>query len=649
MGVPRSHETAVPQPNNEAIEAEAGSPAFSRGDLLAALATALFVLAVYVLQLPVKITGEDAGELAAAAYVLGIPHPPGYPLWCLLAHVFTWIPLYTVAWRVALFSAVMGAGTVCLMVLLCKRLSGSMLASVVASLALAFSFDFLGQSIIPEVYTLNTFLLAASWLLLALWYENRADRFLWAIAVVQGLNFANHNTSIAVAPFFALFVLLVEWRGCANLRSFLVARLPFYAMLSLLSVLIAIALYCYLPIRSLANPPIDWGNPETLANWWRHFTRAQYEFMVWENLRSVGRFIKQLQWQGGFWIAQYYLVIPVLGVMGHLFIQRGRRAVAGLILLSGVYTFLVFLIIQNPSQDKEWLFVMRVFSLPLSLSAALGATLLISRASRRPKILYLLLIAASILPMAYLQLNVRAAHGQSAVEDYARKLLSVLPENAIYVPSADHQSFPLQYLQVVEGVRPDVTLARKYGYLDMSLFPPEFVDKYSSFPARRHEPELISWLLTLDTRPIYFSKRPSLKDADVHFESCWLLERAMREREVTAESWSEASCALRPEDPLFLQARSEARSGDYTASVIAMEWCFKSAAWCFEAGQEGALAWLDRGIGIYGRATTSLYNAGAIAARYGDYASARRYFEEALALDPTHQPSMDALKRLADK
>ena len=48
----------------------------------------------------------DAGELTAAAIELGGSHPPGQPLHALLAHSFTWLPFGTLAFRIALFSAV---------------------------------------------------------------------------------------------------------------------------------------------------------------------------------------------------------------------------------------------------------------------------------------------------------------------------------------------------------------------------------------------------------------------------------------------------------------------------------------------------------------------------------------------------------------
>ncbi|HRP09247.1 MAG TPA: DUF2723 domain-containing protein, partial [Gemmatimonadales bacterium] len=76
---------------------------------MAALA-ALAVLAGFVATLAPTVTFWDAGELIASAKILGIPHPPGTPLWVLVGHVWGLvIPFGDYAWRLNLLSAVCGA------------------------------------------------------------------------------------------------------------------------------------------------------------------------------------------------------------------------------------------------------------------------------------------------------------------------------------------------------------------------------------------------------------------------------------------------------------------------------------------------------------------------------------------------------------
>jgi hypothetical protein len=624
------------------------SPRFTLLDHAAALAAGLVALVVYVYLLPTSITGEDAGELAAAAYVLGVPHPPGYPLWCLLAHGFTWIPLYTVAWRVALCSAVFGAATVYVLSLLCTRLSGSRLASVLASLALAFSFDFLGQATIPEVYTLNTFLTVWCWLLLALWHEQRKDQFLWALAVVHGLSLANHNTAIVLSPLFALFVVLVERQP--------LKRAPVYVALGMASLAVAFVLYCYLPLRSLANPPVDWGNPETLSNWWRHVTRGQYAFMLTEEPRSWGRLGRHVNAQIWEWWRLENAALLLCGAVSVWHLVWTRRLLPGLILSSGLMLSLVFLLIQNPDSTREWLTVMRVFHLPLFAALAVGVAVIFATGPNALRdvlrVPLVILVFGSAFDSVAFHLPVQRELG---IEEYAQTVLDTLPPEAILVPNADHHSFPLQYLQVVKAFGSDVTLARKYGYIDMGLFPPEFVEKWGEFPPRRAEPELFAWLVENSKRPLYFFKRPLLDRTGVQWQSCWVLERAVRPWEAVDGHdciWSKDTRNL-PENvdclcfgwPTLKLSDNFLRN-DYTVSVIKVESFMKEAECHYEWSADVADQYVIFALDAYGRDSKSLYNAGVFYARRDEYEQARTYFEEALAIDPEHRPSLEAIARL---
>lgn len=79
---------------------EGPRPGPSGSELFFAAALPSYIL--YVRTLAPTVTSEDSGELITAAYTLGIAHPPGYPLWCILGKLFSLIPLGNVAWRVNL-------------------------------------------------------------------------------------------------------------------------------------------------------------------------------------------------------------------------------------------------------------------------------------------------------------------------------------------------------------------------------------------------------------------------------------------------------------------------------------------------------------------------------------------------------------------
>ena len=81
-------------------EANAARPLFSRTELVCAGAVFSVALVVYVRTLAPTVTLTDSGELIVAAHGLGVAHPPGTPLWVMLAHLASLVPVGSVAVRI---------------------------------------------------------------------------------------------------------------------------------------------------------------------------------------------------------------------------------------------------------------------------------------------------------------------------------------------------------------------------------------------------------------------------------------------------------------------------------------------------------------------------------------------------------------------
>ena len=119
---------------------------------IASALTACVAFGVYLYTLAPTVSGEDGGELVAAAYTLGIPHPTGYPIWTILGHLFTRIiPFGEIAWRVNLMSAFWAAATVGVLAYMLQRQSIRWFIACAAALSFAFSREFWEQSVIAEV------------------------------------------------------------------------------------------------------------------------------------------------------------------------------------------------------------------------------------------------------------------------------------------------------------------------------------------------------------------------------------------------------------------------------------------------------------------------------------------------------------------
>ena len=197
---------------------------WTRGDFLTGLATGLLAFAVYAWTVAPNVTLLDCGEFATAAINFGVPHPTGYPLWTLLAWLFSRLPLGNKIWEVNLFSSVCAG----LAVGICASLTRSTLRwllgeslskwsgltttiSATCSLLFAFSFSMWSQATITEVYALHALMIGAY--LTALYAWLRKPDCLWILLLVfflLALAFSNHQLTLSMPWLTLLAVLLVR-------------------------------------------------------------------------------------------------------------------------------------------------------------------------------------------------------------------------------------------------------------------------------------------------------------------------------------------------------------------------------------------------------------------------------------------------------
>jgi hypothetical protein len=146
----------------------AAARAPGRTTLLVGLGVLLVALWTYLRTMSPTVPFWDAGEFIAVSKILGIPHPPGTPLYVLLGRMATLVPLGSIAQRVNGLSAVAAALAVLLTYLTTLRLiriaqrrgigegAGrewlAQVGAVVAALMLAFSRTFWSNATGAETY-----------------------------------------------------------------------------------------------------------------------------------------------------------------------------------------------------------------------------------------------------------------------------------------------------------------------------------------------------------------------------------------------------------------------------------------------------------------------------------------------------------------
>ena len=305
-------------------------PFFRRADWIAFGLTFLIALTVYTLTLAPTVTLEDSGELITASDYLGVPHPPGYPIWSLLTWFFQWIfngvtyhGYPNPAWGVGFCSAFAGA-LACGVLALLVSCSGLQLlhglkketsvlgekteslfccvAGISSGLLLAFSQGMWSQSVIAEVYALNILFQTAVLLFLYRWMmEPDNPKPLFLMAFTFGLGLTNHQTLLFMGAGVALAVLL---RHIRLARDFAIIG-AFYVLM------VAVNKF----------GPAEWGwvqGPGKAAFW--------------------------------FWII-YALVVPVLG----LALPNGRTVCATyLLMLLGLSFYLYMPISSDQNPPINW-------------------------------------------------------------------------------------------------------------------------------------------------------------------------------------------------------------------------------------------------------------------------------------------------------
>ena len=456
------------------------------GDGVGALGIGVVLFAVYALGACRTIYVGDSGELVAAVYVLGVPHPTGYPLYVMLGKLWTLlVPFGSVAFRMSLFSAACAAASCSILYLVARRLDCGRVAALCGALVLAFSPSFWGEANVQRVYALNALFVSAATYGALEWYLARSVRWMLGTVFLCGLGAANHTFMAVYGVAFGVFALAVD--AAVVLRPRTLAAVIAAGAIGLLP-------YAYLPIASSFDPPLDWGNPQTwdafLAVverrdfWQRAWIESPMDLLPigWDYVRGMGG---ELAWVG----------VPI-ALVG--FAAPARRGFNGLLLLVMFFNVLVMALHGSRSD----LFIWHRYYIPsyamASLLLARGVDVAAARLRRsarrvrrvqRVQRVQRVAWAALLLPLVLFTTGwSRFDRSRYRIaEDYSRILLSTIPPGSSLAATDDNILFVLIYLTMVEGVRPDVNLILQ-GVGGNAL------------PALRFDPE---------KEPLYFTHHPN--------------------------------------------------------------------------------------------------------------------------------------------
>lgn len=439
-----------------------------RADWLQAGLVAFALFALYAATASRTVAMEDDGLFILSSYFLGIEHPPGYPLFTLIGHLFTYLPFGSVAYRVHLASALFGALTGGVAWLCARSLIAGRLPAYLAAFALGMSPVFWSQAVIAEVYTLNTFFFLV---LMFMGLQSRDGRLLPWMALVFGLSLSNHYPlMLLVAPAF----LALLW----PLRREMLRR---FGALSWL-VILGLLPYVWMVRRSWAALPISFDGPlETIQEIVFFLNRSGYAGI--DHSASAGWIdrVKFLQFLGGQLFLQFAVVGTLLAAAGFAVQWRilGRRT-AAFLTIAFLMPSAVLVMLLGFDYDSVRAHIFHVYPLPAYAVAALwmglGFAWAVRRFALRPS--YARVAAAALLALVF---GVGARTNLSPDDwgaRYAQAVLRLLPQNAVVFALGDPDLAPIAYFHMIENTRPDITIYQPKGLiLGNRLFHPLRTDE----------------------------------------------------------------------------------------------------------------------------------------------------------------------------
>ena len=592
-------------------------------------------LAVYIKTISPTVVFWDVGEFCAASISLQVPHPPGAPLFLLLARLSAMIPLIPdIAVRMHILSAIGSALTCMLLYFISVKfivmwrgipettydrvvVLGS---SVVGALSLTFGKTFWFNAVEAEVYGLSMlFVSGIVWLTLR-WYERAEkggeDRYLLIIAYIVGLAVGVHLLAI-LAVFFvmmvfyfrfnkfsigsalkfgmgALIVFGIIYPGIVKIlpsmldgeiggtRSAVITYIPlvilvaatlgiYYstrrkkrilnvALLSFVFIVLGYSTYTLVYIRANAHPPMNENDPSTLSRLVSYLNREQYGSAPlidrrWdedpEKLRASQNYTSDLDFfiryqanhmywryhmwnyvgaagdeKDAGWSAKEFFFLPLLlGLFGAWYHWRKDWKMASVMtaffILMG-FALVVYFNMQEPQpRERDYFYVgsFFVFSMWIGIGLLGLIDLFKGRIAAFGKAEYMsygiLALGFLFVPANMLRVNYREANrtGNYVAWDYSYNLLQSCEQDAILFTNGDNDTFPLWYLQDVEGIRRDIRIVnlslvntnwyikelkheRPYGALTVPIsLPDDQIDAIRPVP---FEPRMMSLPTTAD-------------------------------------------------------------------------------------------------------------------------------------------------------
>lgn len=422
-------------------------------------------LALSIHNLSRSIYAGDTGILVSAAFVGGVPHPPGYPLFTLIGFIltrFTSLTHASPAFLVGLISSIASSLAILFYFRISLKLTKNILVAVISTLTLMTMYLFWFFAEIPEVFALNNFFVFLLIYLAIRYSEVKTKKSLYTLVFFTGLSLTNHLTIVLIFPALLLITFSQLKNAVSKEKSVIVPVI--------LTGLLGLTPYLYIVASSLAHPAIDWANIDSVRSFISFVLRERYGTFKAGYFDDPGvgdRLLIAYQYSLTL-LSQLTIPVIFLCTISSIIYLIKRNRVGISFLLAFILSGPLFLLYAGFPLDNTFKLgiverfmsmssVIFLLLLPLGLQS-FGTTL--GRYFSRPIYTSLFIGIFLLIPLQLFIFNFPKTNlsdvwlGDRLGENY----LKILPKNSILLLASDTSLFDTLYIRHARGIRKDVTV-----------------------------------------------------------------------------------------------------------------------------------------------------------------------------------------------
>jgi hypothetical protein len=438
--------------------------------------------AVYITTAPPTIYLGDSGELAAAAYTLGIGHPPGYPAFMFLAKIFSFIPLGDIAFRMNLLASFLGVLVFLSMFFAVRLFSTAVLKNIrdknvlnAAALLTAFIFTLSrvfwmqALNIKGSIYVLTHLTIILTFISVMKFAVKKEMKWFYMVFLLAGFLPGLHQTS-SIFAVFAVAAVVYLARSDRGVRP---AGAVVGAALFLLGLFTP---YIYIFIRGLSNPVVNWGDINNITQVFEHIGRKKYlEAVTVPFSLNAARFKTSVSFIQ--YLALYNLFV-IFVLSGAWVVYKKNKTLAAFIGTFLAVNFFGLLYFTANTFYPAFVYVNSAFYLINDIFTVaiggLGLYFAVDSLKQKQGINpYFVTVLLFIIPAIQLVTNY-ATNDQSKkffAYDHAVNIMRTVEPGSAVFASTDENIFPIAYLKYVKKEYTDIHVFDGDNILEHSIYP----------------------------------------------------------------------------------------------------------------------------------------------------------------------------------